>query len=121
MRTACGGHPLRRVAGGGNVEVHLCACSEAGSDLAVVNETDVLKEGQRVRIRRDLDALDMFALGDSHDVGHQAATDSTPHPVWVDEQVFQLPDAARTKRGRKANDVIARPGGDAGAALADGL
>jgi hypothetical protein len=70
------GTPLRRGGRGGDIEVHSYACSEAGSDIAVVDETDVLVESQRVRIRCDLDALDSFPRGHGHDVSQQVATDS---------------------------------------------
>jgi hypothetical protein len=122
MRKDRWGTPLQRAGRGGNIEVHSYACAEAGLDLAIVDETDAVVEGQRVRIRSDLDALYVFARGNGHDVSQQVATHSAPHPVRVDEQVLQLQDPLYGKRGRKANNVIPRQGcGDTATARTDAL
>ena len=87
--------------------------------MAVVNESNVLVELERVGVRDDFETLNHRAINVGHDVVYEQTSHTLPHPVRVDEQVLQVKPAVDRSSRREANDEIGRQSGDASTPLDD--
>jgi hypothetical protein len=100
-----------------DIDVHPPARSERGLDMAVVNESNLLVERKRVRVRDDFETLNQRVINAGHDVVHEQASYPVSHPLRVDEQVLEIKPAVDGDGRREANDLTGRQGGDASAPL----
>ena len=100
--------------------MHALPWPEGGLNLTVCNEAKCVIKGEGVRVRRDNNALKTALRSDRRCVLHEAAANSLPHPVRINEKVLEIKDATNKDNGGETHDVIT-VGGDSGQPFGDAV
>ena len=100
--------------------MHALPWPEEGLNFTVCKEAECVIEGEGVWVRRHSKALETAPGSDRGSVLHEAAANSMPHPVRINEQVLQIQGAVNKDSGGKTHDVICC-GGDSGQAFGDAV